>query len=167
MQLPVVVLQASGEDSKAHGSAGTDRVRSLPSVTPLKPPDRKSWPSQLVIASDTERLTGSPTAEAGGKESGMIWVWTRKGSTSEWADIVQAATWMDPCVTVNLVQRHRVAVVLLFCSSPNNHHGVFYQGGSVEETGQRLRPKERWRNENQSVNTLLVKSLKISYLTAL
>lgn len=67
-QLPVVVLQASGEDSKAQGSEGTDRVMSLPSVTPLKPPDRKSRPSQLVIASDTERFTGSPTAEAEGKE---------------------------------------------------------------------------------------------------
>lgn len=73
MQLPVVVLQASGEDSRAQGSEGTDRVMSLPSVTPLKPPDRKSWPSQLVIASETERFTGSPTAEAEGEESKMIW----------------------------------------------------------------------------------------------
>lgn len=152
MQLPVVVLQASGEDSKAQGSEGTDRVRSLPSVTPLKPPDRKSWRSQLVIASDTERFTGSPTAEAEGKESEMIWVWTRKALTSEWADIVKAATWVDPCVTVNLVQRHRVAVVFLFCSSPNNHHGVFYQGGSVEETGQGLCRKERGHNENQHID---------------
>lgn len=151
MQLPVVVLQASGEDSKAQGSAGTDRVMSLPSVTPLKPPDRKSWPSQLVIASDTERFTGSPTAEAEGTESEMLWVGTRKGWTSEWADIVGAATWMDPCVTVDLVQRHRVAVVFLFCSSPNNHHGVFYQGASVEETGQRLCRKARRHNENQRV----------------
>lgn len=39
-QLPVVTLQASGVGSSAQGSAGTDRVRSRPSVTPLKPPDR-------------------------------------------------------------------------------------------------------------------------------
>lgn len=62
-QLPVVVLQASGEGSRAQGSEGTDRVRSLPSVTPLKPPDRKRRPPQLVMARDTERFTGSPTAE--------------------------------------------------------------------------------------------------------
>lgn len=78
----------------------------------------------------------------------MIWVWTRKALTSEWADIATAATWMDPCVTVDLVQRHRVAVVFLVCSPPNNHHGVFYQGGSVEETGQGLCGKERWQSEN-------------------
>lgn len=62
------MLQASGEDTKAQGSEGTDKVTSLPSVTPLKPPDRKSWPSQLVIASDTERFIGSPTAETEEKE---------------------------------------------------------------------------------------------------
>lgn len=62
-QLPVVVLQASGVCIRAQGSEGTDRVRSLPSVTPLKPPDKKRRPSQLVMARDTDRLTGSPTAE--------------------------------------------------------------------------------------------------------
>lgn len=66
-QLPVVVLQASGVGSRAQGSEGTDRVRSLPSVTPLKPPDRKRRPPQLVMARDTERFTGSPTAETEGK----------------------------------------------------------------------------------------------------
>lgn len=65
MQLPVVLLQASGVESRAQGSDGTDRVRTLPSVTPLKPPDRKRRPSQLVIARDTERFTASPMAEAG------------------------------------------------------------------------------------------------------
>lgn len=68
MQLPVVVLQASGVENRAQGSDGTDRVRSLPSVTPLKPPDRKRRPSQLVMARDTERFTGSPIAEAECKE---------------------------------------------------------------------------------------------------
>lgn len=63
MQLPVVVLQASGVGSTAQGSEGTVSVRSLPSVTPLKPPDRKRRPSQLVMARETDRLTGSPTAE--------------------------------------------------------------------------------------------------------
>lgn len=65
MQLPVVLLQASGVESRAQGSDGTDRVRTLPRVTPLKPPDRKRRPSQLVMARDTERFTGSPIAEAG------------------------------------------------------------------------------------------------------
>lgn len=64
MQLPVVVLQASGVGSRAQGSEGTARVRSLPSVTPLKPPDRKRRPPQVVMARDTERFTGSPTAES-------------------------------------------------------------------------------------------------------
>lgn len=63
MQLPVVVLQASGVDISAQGSEGTVKVRSRPKVTPLKPPDRKSRPCQLVMARDTERFTGSPTAE--------------------------------------------------------------------------------------------------------
>lgn len=63
MQLPVVVLQASGVGRRAQGSEGTDRVRSLPRVTPLKPPDRKRRPPQLVMARDTEPLTGSPTAD--------------------------------------------------------------------------------------------------------
>lgn len=65
MQLPVVLLQASGVESRAHGSDGTDRVRTLPRVTPLKPPDRNRRPSQLVMARDTERFTGSPIAESG------------------------------------------------------------------------------------------------------
>lgn len=64
MQLPVVLLQASGVESRAQGSDGTDRVRTLPRVTPLKPPDRKRRPSQLVMARDTERFTTSPIAEA-------------------------------------------------------------------------------------------------------
>lgn len=64
MQLPVVVLQASGVGSSAQGSEGTVRVRSRPNVTPLKPPDRKRRPAQLVMARDTERLTGSPIAES-------------------------------------------------------------------------------------------------------
>lgn len=64
-QLPVVLLQASGVESRAQGSDGTDRVRTLPRVTPLKPPDRKRWPSQVVMARDTERFTGSPIAESG------------------------------------------------------------------------------------------------------
>lgn len=71
-QLPVVVLQASGEDSRAQGSEGTDRVRILPSVTPLKPPDRKRRPFQLVMARDTERFTGSPTAEPEVKEIKVV-----------------------------------------------------------------------------------------------
>lgn len=63
MQLPVVLLQASGVGSRPQGSEGTVRVRSLPRVTPLKPPDRKRRPAQLVMARDTERFTGSPVAE--------------------------------------------------------------------------------------------------------
>lgn len=65
MQLPVVVLQVSGVGSSAQGSEGTVRVMSRPNVTPLKPPDRKSRPPQLVMARDTERFTGSPTTETG------------------------------------------------------------------------------------------------------
>lgn len=65
MQLPVVLLQASGVESRAQGSDGTDRVRTLPRVTPLNPPDRKRRPSQLAMARDTERFTASPIAEAG------------------------------------------------------------------------------------------------------
>lgn len=77
MQLPVVLLQASGVESRAQGSDGTDRVRTLPRVTPLKPPDMKRRPSQLVMARDTERFTASPIAEAGCffcffKESGWV-----------------------------------------------------------------------------------------------
>lgn len=64
-QLPVVVLQASGVGSKAQGSEGRVRVRRRPRVTPLNPPERNSRPPQPTMARDTERLTGSPTAESG------------------------------------------------------------------------------------------------------
>lgn len=63
MQLLVVELQASCVGSKAQGSEGTDRVTSLPRVTPLKPPDMKRWPSHSVMANNTERFTGFPMAE--------------------------------------------------------------------------------------------------------
>lgn len=63
-QLPVVVLQVSGVAITAQGSAGTVRFRSRPKVTPLKPPDKKRLPPQLVMARDTERLTESPMAES-------------------------------------------------------------------------------------------------------
>lgn len=76
-QLPVVVLQASGVGSSAQGSEGTDRVRSLPSVTPLKPPDRKRRPLKLVMARDTEQFTGSPTTETEGKKK-VIRFWYGK-----------------------------------------------------------------------------------------
>lgn len=107
-QLPVVVLQASGEDSRAQGSEGTDRVRSLPSVTPLKPPDRKRRPPQFVMASDTERFTGSPIAETEGKEIKMVrlHVVSYDFTTSESAENSKTTTWLYPGVTVNLVQRH-------------------------------------------------------------
>lgn len=49
---------------------------------------------------------------------------------------------MYPGVTVNLVQGHGVTVVLCFCPAPDNDHGVFDQGGSVEEAGQGLRSKD-------------------------
>lgn len=77
MQLPVVVLQASGVGSTAQGSEGTVSVRNLPSVTPLKPPDRKRRPSQFVMARETDRLTGSPTAETEKKEQ-HIKLWYAK-----------------------------------------------------------------------------------------
>lgn len=63
-QLPVVVLQASGVGSKAQGSEGRVRVRRRPRVTPLNPPERNSRPPQPTMARETERLTGSPTAES-------------------------------------------------------------------------------------------------------
>lgn len=77
-QLPVVVLQASGVGSRAQGSEGKERVRSLPSVTPLKPPDRKTRPAQLVMARDTEQFTGSPTAETEGKKWKVVRLWYGK-----------------------------------------------------------------------------------------
>ena len=64
-QLPVVVLQDSGVDRRLQGSAGTVRVSRRPSVTPLKPPDRNSRPPRLVMARDTDWLTGSPTPGTG------------------------------------------------------------------------------------------------------
>lgn len=73
IQLPVVVLQASGVGRRAQGSEGTDRVRSLPRVTPLNPPDRKRRLPQLVMARDTEPFTGSPTAETKRKEMKSGW----------------------------------------------------------------------------------------------
>ena len=73
IQLPVVELQASGVGSREQGSEGTVSVSRRPSVTPLKPPDRKRRPSQLVMARDTERLTGSPTAEADHEKINIQW----------------------------------------------------------------------------------------------
>lgn len=63
-------------------------------------------------------------------------------TTSESAENCKTTTWLYPGVTVDLVQRHRVTVVLCFCPSPDNDHGVFDQGCSMEETGQGLRSKE-------------------------
>lgn len=76
---------------------------------------------------------------------------------------------MYPCVTVDLVQRHGVAVVFLVCSSPNNNHGVFDQGRSVKETGQGLCGRERRHNKNRNNTQILIlsKSLGASYLIAL
>lgn len=62
-QLPVLLLQASGVGSRMQGSLGKERVKSLPSVTPLKPPDRNRRPPHPVIAKETERFTGSPTED--------------------------------------------------------------------------------------------------------
>lgn len=62
-QLPVLLLQASGVGKRMQGSVGRERVKSLPRVTPLKPPDRNRRPPQPVIAKETERFTGSPTED--------------------------------------------------------------------------------------------------------
>ncbi len=60
---------------------------------------------------------------------------------------IRIVTWLYPGVTVDLVQRHRVTVVLCFCPSPDNNHGVFDQGCSMEETGQGLHSTEMIQQE--------------------
>ena len=146
MQLPVVELQASNVGSRAQGSEGTVRVRSLPSVTPLKPPVRKRCPPQVVMARDTERFTGSPMAETEEKKNGT---WLNCGGLffHELTQInpqldICTVTWLYPSVTVDLVQRHRVAVVVGFSPSTNNDHGVFDQSCGMKEPGQGLHRKE-------------------------
>lgn len=59
------------------------------------------------MARDTERFTGSPTAETEGKEikSDSV-VASYNFTTFEFADNFKTTTWLYPGVTVNLVQRH-------------------------------------------------------------
>ena len=62
-------------------------------------------------------------------------------------DDIEMVTWLYPSVTVDLIQRHRVAVVFCFCPSSDNDHGVFDQGCSVEETGQWLQNNDMIQQE--------------------
>lgn len=55
---------------------------------------------------------------------------------------IKKVTWLYPGVTVDLVQRHRVTVVLCFSPPSHNDHSIFNQSSSMEETGQGLHSKE-------------------------
>lgn len=146
MQLPVVVLQASGVGSKAQGSEGTDRDTSLPRVTPLKPPDIKRWPSHSVMANNTERFTGCPMAETKKKNMNRISILFLATCLGYLEEV--RVTWFYPGVTVDLVQRHRVTVVFCFCSPTNYNHCVFDQSSSMKETRGGLQNKKK-RNKSE------------------
>lgn len=70
--------------------------------------------------------------------------------------VSHTVTWLYPGVTVDLVQRHCVAVVLYSCPPSHDHHGVFYQGCSVEETRQGLgREREKVSEGERKKNVFI------------
>lgn len=73
---------------------------------------------------------------------------------------IKRVTRLYPGVTVDLVQRHRVTVVLGFCPPTHNDHGVFDQSSSVEETGQRLYSKDIIQKPSMSYMYAMVKMQK-------
>lgn len=53
-------------------------------------------------------------------------------------DVCDRVTWLYPCVAIDLIEVHTVAVIFCSCPSSNNHHGVFEQSCRMEEMRQGL-----------------------------